>query len=396
MSNRDLLSDAYDTSLSSIFAQLTPDTVEQFYQGYQQWRHQQQIIGLQTRMRALKMQIQENEAKTRCLQPSPIALATLARLQSYGVTDLDLLDRMLERGDEWLDNTMQLLEQCERMDIIRDDYTHWCIHALEDAYDWIASIGEEETQTQQEPMSSGTSATTQGSVPHTLEQTLEIVEETESVTEEQFLQKLMSEADEETVKMPAIRSQRKPVASDTPAPAITTAASHISTVARAIPIPGLLSYPIDLSSLATPEIPSPPLEAVHTPASIVPSNPIPIPGLLSYPIDLSPLLPTPETRVFPVETAQETPGTPSSIESDVSLLSTPSATPPLSPEVKLPLAIEQGTPSLQEALPAETPQIYTETRHISSAIQDNKPQMQQVAPRKRGFLSKFLASLWSD
>ncbi len=66
---------------------------------------------------------------------------SLALLQSHGVNDPDLLDRMFERGEEWLDSTMQRLAYCEQMDFIQDDnYTQWCEHALEGAYNWIGSI----------------------------------------------------------------------------------------------------------------------------------------------------------------------------------------------------------------------------------------------------------------
>ena len=86
--------------------------------------------------------------KTReCLEqvhPSALALATLARLQAHGVSDITVLDRMLERGEEWLNRTMQRLEYCEKIDVISDGYTKWCEHALEGAYDWIDSMQEQE------------------------------------------------------------------------------------------------------------------------------------------------------------------------------------------------------------------------------------------------------------
>src|SRR5438105_13245222 len=76
------------------------------------------------------------------VHPPAIALATMARLQASGVKDLDLLDRMLERGEDWLDRTMQRLDYCEQLDFILDDYTKWCQNALDGAYDWIDSMRE--------------------------------------------------------------------------------------------------------------------------------------------------------------------------------------------------------------------------------------------------------------
>lgn len=105
------------------------------------------------------------------VRPSPIALASLAQLQASGVNDSDLLDKMLERGEDWLDHTLQLLRHCEELDVIGGNYTQWCENALEDAYDWIESVNEREN--------------------------ILVAEDTQSkvdaATEEQFLQKLMSE-----------------------------------------------------------------------------------------------------------------------------------------------------------------------------------------------------------
>src|SRR5438874_4282400 len=104
----------------------------------------------------------------------------LAQFQAYGVNDTDLLDRMLERGDDWLDHTMQLLAQCEHLDIIHGNYTEWCEHALEGAYDWIASMHEDDASVE-------SSASTVSSS--------EVFDES---TEELLLQKLLSEEEEES------------------------------------------------------------------------------------------------------------------------------------------------------------------------------------------------------
>src|SRR2546422_325718 len=124
--------------INSIFSRLDPQHVEHFYQSYQLWTLQQQIAGLQTHITALHQQIAENNERMQQVHPSAIALATLAQLQSHGVTDIDLLDDMLARGETWLDQTMQRLAYCEQFDFIRsNNYTQWCEHALEGAYDWI-------------------------------------------------------------------------------------------------------------------------------------------------------------------------------------------------------------------------------------------------------------------
>ena len=179
------------SSVDAIYTQLQQQDIEQFYAGYQLWNLQQQIAALQCEIGALQQQITENGKCLQEVQPSAIALATLARLQANGVSDLELLDRLLEQGEIWLDRMMQRLDYCEQLDdFILDDYTQWCAHALEGAYDWIDSIQESRPA---EPL------------PVAAEETLT------GATEELFLQKLTRNEDEDkasmletTVKRPAI------------------------------------------------------------------------------------------------------------------------------------------------------------------------------------------------
>jgi hypothetical protein len=127
--------------INHIFAQLDPQDVEQFYAGYQLWVLQQQMEELHQRIGDVQAQIAYHHTEMQRLAPTPIALASLARLQSHGVSDIDLLDHLFERGEAWLDQTMQRLAYCEQMNFIHDEnYTEWCEHALEGAFDWIGSI----------------------------------------------------------------------------------------------------------------------------------------------------------------------------------------------------------------------------------------------------------------
>ncbi len=173
---------AHDSKMTTLFASLQPQDVEQFYQSYQLWCITVRIQALQTEIEQVQ---QEQAANARLLeqyQPSPIAQAVLAQLQAHDVGDLDLLDQMLQRGDDWLDHTMQLLEQCEQLDIIHGNYTEWCIHALEGAYDWIGSMHEHDTAEEPEEPAA----------------TTEVFDES---TEQLLLQKLLS--DEEEIVVPA-------------------------------------------------------------------------------------------------------------------------------------------------------------------------------------------------
>jgi hypothetical protein len=50
---------------------------------------------------------------------------------------MDLLDRMVEQGEDWLMLTMRRLDHFERTGLAPKDYSTWCEHALGGAYDWI-------------------------------------------------------------------------------------------------------------------------------------------------------------------------------------------------------------------------------------------------------------------
>jgi hypothetical protein len=182
--------------IATLYAQLDPQDIEQFYTGYRLWSIQQQIYSIQQQIEAVRQRQAENAQRLHELQPPAIALSTLALFQASGVNDIDLLDRMLERGEDWLDCTVQRLRYCEQFDFIRGNYTDWCEFALQGAYDWIDSINEEEA-----------SVTPEASIQDTEQDTASAHADNMSLaetTEEAFLQKLLSEEDEDTAKRPAL------------------------------------------------------------------------------------------------------------------------------------------------------------------------------------------------
>jgi len=185
----------FQDELNHIYATLNQHDVEQFYTGYQLWYTRQRITTLQEQIASLHQQISENAERLQQVQPPAVAFATLARLQAKGVNDIDLLDRMLERGEEWLDLTMQRLDYCEQLDFIHDNYAQWCEHALEGAYDWIDSMRDAYADTTPRPAV-----------------TTEVDEAGVEATEEFLIQKLASEEEREeeassveiTLKQPAV------------------------------------------------------------------------------------------------------------------------------------------------------------------------------------------------
>lgn len=184
--------------LSTVFAQLNPQDVEQFYASYQMWVLQRQIVEVQAQIQSVSQRLAENQRQLQRIHPSAIALATLARLQANGVNDSDLLDRLLERGEAWLDRTMQHLAYCEKFDFIRDNYTEWCEHALEGAYAWIDSVADAQVENYEAltPDEHSIIETPSDASVATHVQT----------TEEMLLQKLMSDEDEALMLAPTLKS----------------------------------------------------------------------------------------------------------------------------------------------------------------------------------------------
>ncbi|HEV2660691.1 MAG TPA: hypothetical protein VGU68_08795 [Ktedonobacteraceae bacterium] len=194
----------FSEHVSAIFARLDAADVEQFYKSYHLWSLQQRIGILRIEAEALQQAIVENDRLQQQVRPSAIALASLAQFQASGVNDTDLLDRMLERGEDWLDHTIQLLRHCEELDMIGGNYTQWCENALEGAYEWIESMNE--------------SAAPPLAAPTPDAQPLDAQPSTEIATEEQLLQKLMSE-EEQAEKLPVADQQNEEsvaVAASTP------------------------------------------------------------------------------------------------------------------------------------------------------------------------------------
>lgn len=257
--------------VNAIFAHLDQRDVEQFYTSYQLWLLQQHITEVQAQIQSVTQQIAENQEHLQRVHPSAIALATLARLQSNGVNDIDLLDRMLARGEDWLDRTMQRLAYCEKFDFIRDNYTDWCEHALEGAYDWIDSVDEAHIENATSPSPAETSE------PNTLSDAA--VDAQAQTTEELLLLKLMSDEDEAlmqaaTLKITAIspataqedvdptvleqEQEQEGSPEHTPSPVPT---DHIPTIEEIIP---LESNETEIAPVEQPVEPAELVESVQT------------------------------------------------------------------------------------------------------------------------------------
>src|SRR5258708_993346 len=132
---------ALQARFAEVFARLPEQDIEQFYAHYQLWLLRRRVPIIEKQIELLQEHLDDNQRLIASLRPSAIALAVLVRLQSNGVSNVELLDQMLERGEDWLDRMMQRLDYCEQVeDFIQGDYTQWCMKSLEGAYDWIDTL----------------------------------------------------------------------------------------------------------------------------------------------------------------------------------------------------------------------------------------------------------------
>ncbi len=138
---------------AEIFTLLPEHDITQFYTQYQLWLLHHRLPILEKQLEVLHEHITENQLYVQSTRPPAIALAVLARLESKGVNEIEVLDQMLARGEDWLDRTMQRLDYCEQVeDFIQGDYTQWCVNSLDGAYDWIDSLRDSSSESLTPPI----------------------------------------------------------------------------------------------------------------------------------------------------------------------------------------------------------------------------------------------------
>lgn len=125
------------TAVTKIYEQLPFESLQQVADSYMAWYVDRVTHQLDDTMTNLRAELRENDQREASFRPSPLELEAIERLQRSGVTAVDLLDRMVEQGDDWLRVTMSRLDHFERTGLAPKDYSVWCEHALGGAYDWI-------------------------------------------------------------------------------------------------------------------------------------------------------------------------------------------------------------------------------------------------------------------
>ncbi|HEY7779215.1 MAG TPA: hypothetical protein VIC85_03290 [Ktedonobacterales bacterium] len=128
---------ADSTIVTKIYEQIPLEGMQQVSDSYMAWYVDRVTRQLDETMSNLRAELRDNDQKEASYRPSPQELESIERLQRSGVTGVDLLDRMVEQGEDWLLVSMRRLDHFERTGLAPKDYSTWCEHALSGAYDWI-------------------------------------------------------------------------------------------------------------------------------------------------------------------------------------------------------------------------------------------------------------------
>lgn len=125
------------TTITQLYERIPLEAMQQVADSYIAWYVQKVTQELDAKIASLRSQLEQNDKEEARLKPSPAELDAMRRLQNNKVTEVDLLDRLMEKGEEWLVLTMHRLDYFERAGLAPHDYPAWCEHALGGAYDWI-------------------------------------------------------------------------------------------------------------------------------------------------------------------------------------------------------------------------------------------------------------------
>ncbi|HEY7122404.1 MAG TPA: hypothetical protein VH540_00510 [Ktedonobacterales bacterium] len=125
------------TTVTQLYERIPLEAMQQVADSYIAWYVQKVTQDLDAKIAALRSELEQNDKEEAQLKPSAAELDAMRRLQNNNVTTIELLDRLMGKGEEWLVLTMHRLDYFERAGLAPHDYPGWCEHALGGAYDWI-------------------------------------------------------------------------------------------------------------------------------------------------------------------------------------------------------------------------------------------------------------------
>lgn len=125
------------STITQLYEQIPLEAMQQVADSYMTWYVERATRDFDETIAKLRAELEQNDKQEALFKPSAAELDAMRRLQANKVTDVDLLDRLVEKGEEWLVLTMHRLDYFERAGLAPTDYPGWCEHALIGAYDWI-------------------------------------------------------------------------------------------------------------------------------------------------------------------------------------------------------------------------------------------------------------------
>jgi hypothetical protein len=130
-----------------LYEQVPLEAVLKFVESYLAWYAGRALQHIDARIAAVRADLAANDAQEAQLRPTDAELAAVELLQARGVQDIDLLDRLVERSEYWLTQTVRRLSYFEGAGLAPSNYAQWCAYALDGAYDWIdvSSLNHEDT-----------------------------------------------------------------------------------------------------------------------------------------------------------------------------------------------------------------------------------------------------------
>jgi hypothetical protein len=125
------------STVTQLYEQIPLEAMQQVADSYMTWYVDRATRQFDETIAKLRAELEQNDKQEARFKPSAAELDAMRRLQANKVADVDLLDRLVEKGEEWLVLTMHRLDYFERAGLAPTDYPGWCEHALIGAYDWI-------------------------------------------------------------------------------------------------------------------------------------------------------------------------------------------------------------------------------------------------------------------
>jgi hypothetical protein len=125
------------TTITQLYEHIPLEAMQQVADSYMTWYVDRATRQFDETIAKLRAELEENDKQEALFKPSSAELDAMRRLQANKVADVDLLDRLVGKGEDWLVLTMHRLDYFERAGLAPTDYPGWCEHALIGAYDWI-------------------------------------------------------------------------------------------------------------------------------------------------------------------------------------------------------------------------------------------------------------------